>query len=208
MRHFIILFLSVGLFLNLYSPQTKALEVSETIQKEKPDNAEVATFAGGCFWCLESEFRGLNGVLYTIVGYEGGDLANPLYKDVTTGNSGHAEAVEIYYDPNKITYKELLDHFLRKAHDPTQINRQGVDVGPQYRSAIFYSNEEQKLAAIEAIKTAEADKIWKKPIVTEILPKSKFWKAEDYHQQYYEKYKQETGRDHIRVILKEKKKHK
>lgn len=206
MKHFIVLFVILGAVWTLFPLTSTSMEVSKTIQNEMPENAEVATFAGGCFWCIESEFRSLKGVLFTVVGYQGGKLENPTYQDITTGKTGHAEAIEVYYDADQITYRELLDHFLRKAHDPTQKNRQGVDVGPQYRSAIFYNNESQKTEALKAIKAAEADKVWKKPIVTEVVEKSKFWPAEDYHQQYYEKYKEKNGIDHIRVLFKKKNK--
>ncbi len=206
MKHFIVLFIIIGAIWTLSPLTSKSMEVSETIMETMPENAAVATFAGGCFWCIESEFRSLNGVLFTLVGYEGGELQNPTYGDITTGKTGHAEAIEVHYDADKITYRELLDYFLRKAHDPTQKNRQGVDVGPQYRSAIFYHNDVQKTEAKAAIAAAETDKVWKQPIVTEVSPKSKFWEAEDYHQQYYEKYKEETGKDHVRVLFKKQNK--
>ncbi|MEM9468909.1 MAG: peptide-methionine (S)-S-oxide reductase MsrA, partial [Pseudomonadota bacterium] len=196
----------LGLFLLFNPVNLKSMEVSKTILQSKPENALVATFAGGCFWCIESEFRALEGVLYTKVGYEGGHVENPTYRDITTSKSGHAEAIEVYYDPEQITYRELVDFHLRKAHDPTQKDRQGVDVGPQYRSAIFYHDESQKTDAEAAIKSAENDKVWKNPIVTELSPKSKFWLAEDYHQQYYEKYEATNGRPHIRVLFKQKNK--
>lgn len=178
--------------------------MATTIKSEKPDNFPVATLAGGCFWCIESEFRSLNGVVYTVSGYTGGEIEHPTYQDITTGKTGHAEATDIYYDPDIISYRELVDFLLRKAHDPTQLNRQGVDKGTQYRSAIFYHGEEQKRIADEAIKAATADKVWKAPIVTTLEPLTKFWPAEEYHQQYYEKYEAANGRPHIRVLLKEK----
>ncbi len=178
--------------------------MAETIKTEKPDNLPIATLAGGCFWCLESEFRALDGVVYTISGYTGGDTDNPTYRDITTGKTGHAEVTDIYYDPEIITYRELLDYFFTKAHDPTQLNRQGVDKGTQYRSAIFYHDEEQKKIAAEVIKATDEAKVWKDKIVTTLEPLSKFWPAEDYHQQYYEKYEQTNGRPHIRVLLKNK----
>ena len=184
----------------------QSMEIANTIKTEKPDNLPIATLAGGCFWCVESEFRGLEGVVYTVSGYTGGELENPTYRDITTGKTGHAEATDIYYDPEMITYRELVDYFLRKAHDPTQLNRQGVDKGTQYRSAIFYHDEEQEKIAKEAINAATADKVWKDEIVTTLEPLTKFWPAEDYHQQYYEKYEQANGRPHIRVLLKQKNK--
>jgi len=180
--------------------------VAETIKTEKPDNLPIATLAGGCFWCLESEFRALNGVVYTISGYSGGELDNPTYRDITTGKTGHAEVTDIYYDPEIVTYRELVDYFLQNAHDPTQLNRQGVDRGTQYRSAIFYHDEEQKRIAEEAIKATDEAKIWKKSIVTTLEPLQKFWPAEEYHQQYYEKYETANGRPHIRMLLKQQKK--
>ncbi|MCB9988559.1 MAG: peptide-methionine (S)-S-oxide reductase MsrA [Rhodospirillales bacterium] len=165
-----------------------------------------ATFAGGCFWCLESEFRGKPGVVYTRVGYTGGHLDHPTYQDVSTGKTGHAESVEIYYDPEKTNYESLLNIFLRSAHDPTQKNRQGVDVGTQYRSAIFYNGGGQRQLAEKVIDAITKEKLYKKPIVTELVPEQTFWEAEDYHQQYYEKYKAKTGQPHIREWLKHQKK--
>ncbi len=173
---------------------------------EKPKNYPVATFAGGCFWCLESEMRALDGILFTEVGYTGGDLDQPSYRDITTGKTGHAEAVEITYDPEKITYQQLVDFFLTKAHDPTQVNRQGVDVGTQYRSAIFTHDEAQAKIAHDAIARLTAEKHFKKPIATQVEPAGKFWLGEEYHQQYYEKYEEQTGQKHLRVLIKEKKK--
>ncbi|MBI2233837.1 MAG: peptide-methionine (S)-S-oxide reductase MsrA [Micavibrio aeruginosavorus] len=168
-----------------------------------PENLPKATFAGGCFWCLESEFRNKPGVVFTRSGYTGGATESPTYEQVTTGKTGHAEAVEIYYDPDKTNYQALLDHFLRRAHDPTTLNRQWVDEGTQYRSAIFYHDEAQKTAAEDAIARISGEKIYKSPIVTQVLPAAPFWPAEDYHQQYYEKYEQEKGSPHLRVILKD-----
>lgn len=204
---FILFFmLLAGSAVFLIPKMSKGMDVAETVQSEKPENLPYATFGGGCFWCMESEFRSLEGVVYTRSGYEGGHLDDPSYRDVTTGKTGHAEAVQVYYDPEKISYRQLADYFLRKAHDPTQKDRQGVDVGPQYRSVIFYHDAEQQKTAQEAIAAAEADKVWKDPIVTEITEESRFWDAEEYHQQYYEKYEEENGQPHIRVLLKKKKK--
>ena len=180
--------------------------MASTIKTTQPDNLPIATLAGGCFWCLESEFRALEGVVYTVSGYSGGKTENPTYDDITTGKTGHAEVTDIYYDPDKITYRELLDYFLTKAHDPTQLNRQGVDKGTQYRSAIFYHDEEQKEIAEQAIAETNKAGVWKDPIVTTLEPLSKFWPAESYHQQYYEKYEEAHGRPHIRVLLKQKNK--
>ncbi len=146
---------------------------------------DTATFANGCFWCTEAIFEELDGVISAESGYSGGHTENPDYKHVTTGETGHAECLQIVYDPAKISFDELLEVFWQ-THDPTTLNRQGADVGTQYRSAIFYHNEEQKQKA-EKYK-AELDKsgAFNNPIVTEIAPFSKFYPAEDYHQQYYE----------------------
>ena len=130
----------------------------------------------------------------------GGELENPTYKDITTGKTGHAEVIEVTYDPDVISYEKIIEFFLTQAHDPTQLNRQGVDKGTQYRSAIFPKTDEEKEIAQSVIERVQPD--FKKEIVTTIEPYSTFWEAEGYHQQYYEKYQEETGKDHIRVILK------
>ena len=178
------------------------LEKGDDLMNQAPEGYPKATLAGGCFWCTESEYRALDGVLHTRVGYIGGHLDNPSYEDTHDSKSGHAEAVEITFDPEKISYRELLEFFFTKAHDPTQLNRQGPDVGTQYRSAIFYHDDEQKKIAEDIIKELDASGKFSKPIVTTLEPASTFWQAEDYHQQYYEKYREKTGRDHINVILK------
>jgi methionine-S-sulfoxide reductase len=146
---------------------------------------ETATLAGGCFWGVEEFLRALPGVTETTVGYTGGTTANPRYEEVKTGRTGHAESLEIVFDPEKISYEELLDYFFR-LHDPTTSNRQGNDVGTQYRSAIFYHDESQRAAAQRAI--AAAQKKWPRPIVTEVVPATQFWSAEEYHQDYLQKY--------------------
>ncbi len=200
--------LGLILVVSLFSfPSTsKGMDVADTIQTELPENAELLTLAGGCFWCLESEFRAKNGVVYTISGYTGGKTDNPTYGDITTGKTGHAEATEIYFDPTIISAREILEYFFKIAHDPTQLNRQGVDKGTQYRSAVFYEDTEQKELVETIIAEVNASKAWKKPIVTTLEPAQKFWPAEEYHQQYYEKYEAENGRPHIRVLYKQKKK--
>jgi peptide-methionine (S)-S-oxide reductase len=147
---------------------------------------EIATFAAGCFWGVEAAFRKINGVINTTVGYTGGHYENPSYKDVCTGRTGHAEAVRVEYDPVKVTYEQLLETFW-EIHDPTTPNRQGPDVGAQYRSAIFYHSEEQKEKDLASKKRLEAQKKFNNPIVTEITAADKFYPAEDYHQQYFEK---------------------
>ena len=151
-----------------------------------PATPKVATFGAGCFWGVEAAYRQIPGVLSTRVGYLGGTMENPTYRDVCSGRTGHAEVVEVKYDPSRLTYDDLLTVFWEN-HDPTTLNRQGPDVGEQYRSAIFYHDDQQKAAA-EASK-GERDKSgkYRRPIVTEITPVSTFYEAEDYHQQYLEK---------------------
>jgi peptide-methionine (S)-S-oxide reductase len=142
---------------------------------------EKATFAAGCFWGVEIEFRNVPGVVDTAVGYEGGTVANPSYEDVCSKRTGHAEVVEVEFDPEQVSYEELLETFWG-LHDPTQLNRQGPDVGSQYRSAIFFHSPKQEEKAIES--RARAQGSFDRPIVTEIVPAATFWRAEDYHQQY------------------------
>lgn len=149
---------------------------------------QLATFAAGCFWGIEYKFNQVKGVINTIVGYTGGHFKNPSYEDVCSDETGHAEAVQVEYNPKQVTYEQLLDVFW-SIHDPTQLNRQGPDVGSQYRSAIFYHNEEQKKAAIKSKEKLEKSGKYKKPIVTEIVPASTFYKAEEYHQRYWLKNK-------------------
>ncbi len=147
-----------------------------------------AIFAAGCFWGVESNFRKVKGVLSTRVGYTGGKFTNPTYKDVCSHKTGHAEAIEITFDPSIVSYDELLDVFW-SIHDPTTLNRQGPDIGAQYRSAIFYLDEEQKIKAESSKAKLEASKRFKNPVVTKIVSASDFWEAEEYHQQYNEKRK-------------------
>jgi peptide-methionine (S)-S-oxide reductase len=145
-----------------------------------------ATFAAGCFWGVEATFRRVPGVISTRVGYTGGDFKNPSYKDVCTDRTGHAEAVEVEYDPGKVSYESLLQIFWEN-HDPTQLNRQGPDFGTQYRSVIFYHSPEQEQAARASKETLENSRRFSRPIVTQIVPAVSFYQAEDYHQQYLEK---------------------
>ena len=147
---------------------------------------EKATFAAGCFWGVEAAFRQVKGVVATTVGYTGGSFKEPTYKDVCSGKTGHAEAVEVEYDPSQVSYEGLLAVFW-EIHDPTTLNRQGPDVGTQYRSAIFYHTPEQKAAAIASKEKLQHVGRFKRPIVTEIALASQFYRAEDYHQQYFEK---------------------
>jgi peptide-methionine (S)-S-oxide reductase len=146
---------------------------------------EVATLAGGCFWCLEAVYDQLKGVLEVESGYSGGHVPNPNYRQVCTGMTGHAEVVQITYDPKVVSFGDLLDVFFT-IHDPTTLNRQGADVGTQYRSAIFYHSPEQKAIAEQTIARLNAEKVWNSPIVTEVTPFEKFYRAEDYHQEYFE----------------------
>lgn len=146
----------------------------------------IATFAAGCFWGVEAKFRRLTGVLDTRVGYTGGDMPNPDYKMVCTGTTGHAEAIEVTFDPNIITYPELLDFFWQ-IHDPTTLNRQGPDKGTQYRSAVFYHNEAQQQQAQLKRQELNQTRFQSQPIVTEITAASQFYPAEEYHQRYIEK---------------------
>ncbi len=146
---------------------------------------EVATLAGGCFWCLEAVYDELRGVESVESGYSGGTVENPTYRQVVTGTTGHAEVVRVTFDPEVVSLREILGVFFT-IHDPTTLNRQGADVGPQYRSAIFYHDEEQRHVAEEVISELEAEGVWEDPIVTEVTPFDIFYVAEDYHQEYYQ----------------------
>jgi peptide-methionine (S)-S-oxide reductase len=150
----------------------------------KNENYEIATLAGGCFWCLEAVYDELKGVVDVVSGYTGGKVANPSYEAVCSGETGHAESVQITFDPQVVSYRQLLEVFFT-IHDPTSLNRQGADVGPQYRSAIFYHNPDQKAVAEQLMHELTAEKLWNKPIVTELTPFSIFYPAESYHQEYF-----------------------
>ena len=152
----------------------------------KTSKTEKATFGAGCFWGVEATFRKINGVTETAVGYMGGDMKNPTYEDVCTDETGHAEVVEVTYEPSKVSYDKLLDVFWSN-HNPTQLNRQGPDEGTQYRSVIFYYTPEQKSLAIKSKKKLEKSGKWAGKIVTQIVPASTFNRAEEYHQRYLEK---------------------
>ncbi len=153
---------------------------------DKSSQEDIATFAAGCFWGIEHNFHQIEGVLSTRVGYTGGDVKNPTYQLVCSGKTGHAESIEITFNPSVVSYKELLEHFF-SLHDPTQLNRQGPDVGTQYRSVIFYHSLSQKEAAEAFIKEVESSKRFRRPIATKISPADVFYQAEDYHQDYYKK---------------------
>ena len=146
----------------------------------------LATLAGGCFWCLEAVYKELRGVSRVVSGYAGGHVESPTYREVCDGTTGHAEVVQITFDPLAVSYKELLEVFFT-IHDPTTLNRQGADVGSQYRSAVFYHTPEQRETAEQVIAEMTAARVWGSPIVTEVAPLDRFYPAEDYHQDYFEK---------------------
>ena len=158
---------------------------SSLINAKIADQTDTATFGTGCFWCTEAIFQELNGVLNVTSGYSGGNTRNPTYKEVCTGETGHAECVQVVYEPGKISYDDLLQVFF-EVHDPTSLNRQGADIGTQYRSAIFYHNDEQKQKAEYYKNELNKSGAYDKPIVTEIAAFTKFFPAEDYHQEYYD----------------------
>jgi peptide-methionine (S)-S-oxide reductase len=151
---------------------------------ETNQQSEVATLAGGCFWCLEAVFEDLRGVLAVESGYSGGAVQNPTYQQVCAGTTGHAEVVQVTFDPQQVSFRELLEVFFT-IHDPTTLNRQGADVGTQYRSAIFYHSPEQKEVAQQTIDELNEQQIWDAPIVTQVEPLEEYYKAEDYHQEYF-----------------------
>ncbi len=190
---FFTLLLSIGCDKQLSSSEgTQSENVYSAIRREigeKPMEGEtgsrLATFGNGCFWCTEAIFKRLAGVEKVVSGYSGGSIENPTYEQVSTGNTGHAETIQITYDPAKVSYIDLLEVFWR-THDPTTKNRQGYDVGPQYRSVIFYHDADQKKLAESYKMKLDAEGIWNRPIVTEIEPFTSFWPAEDYHQNYYD----------------------
>lgn len=162
-----------------------------------PEGRTVATLAGGCFWCLEAVYEQLQGVEQVVSGYAGGHVTNPTYQQVCTGSTGHAEVVQIVYDPQEVSFQELLEVFFT-IHDPTTLNRQGADVGTQYRSAIFYHDQEQKEIAEQVIQDFEAREVWDDPIVTEVTALDKFYEAEPYHQEYY---RNNPNQGYCRVVI-------
>ena len=153
--------------------------------------SEIATLAGGCFWCMEAVFQEVDGVKKVISGYTGGVSVNPTYQQVCSDTTGHAEAVQVIFDPVKISYREILEIFF-SIHDPTTLNRQGADVGTQYRSAIFYHSEQQKAVAEELITELNKARIWKNAIVTQVVPLNKFYPAEDHHQNYFSRHPEQA----------------
>lgn len=187
----VIIFITYALFLVTLNPMgCNKIKSTENLEKKNIMNInnsdlDTATFGTGCFWCTEAIFERVNGVVSVISGYSGGNIANPTYEEVCEGTTGHAECTQITFDPSIISYDELLEIFW-KTHDPTTLNRQGNDVGTQYRSVIFYHNNEQKQKAEYYKQKLTDEKIWDKPIVTEITKFEKFYPAENYHQEYYE----------------------
>jgi len=183
-------------------PVTLIANNINSMSNESTDiKTETATFANGCFWCTEAIFQELEGVISVASGYTGGKTENPTYKEVCTGQTGHAECLQIVYDPAKISFDELLEVFW-KTHDPTTLNRQGADVGTQYRSAIFYHNDEQKQKAEKYKTELNKSGAFDKPIVTEVTPFSKFYAAENYHQQYFEN--NENTNPYCRIVIRPK----
>jgi peptide-methionine (S)-S-oxide reductase len=172
------------LLLSTISGGMTAMGEAEKTGACSANGKETVTLGGGCFWCTEAIFTELKGVEIVESGYAGGQVPNPTYEQVCSGTTGHAEVVQITFDPKVISLKILLEIFFT-VHDPTTLNRQGADVGPQYRSVIFYRNAQQKMAAEEAIKGVQAGGLWKGPVVTEVSPFKAFYKAENYHQQYF-----------------------
>lgn len=158
---------------------------------------ETATLGGGCFWCVEAVFKELRGVERVEPGYSGGHVENPTYEQVCTGRTGHAEVVQVKFDPRQISYREILEVFF-SVHDPTTKDRQGPDVGPQYRSVIFYHDEEQRRTAEEVISELEARRVWERPIVTELAPFTAFYPAEEYHRDYF---RRNPGQPYCQVII-------
>jgi peptide-methionine (S)-S-oxide reductase len=158
--------------------------LNDSEAQEAESNYETAIFGAGCFWCVEAIYQRVNGVVAVESGYAGGHIENPTYNQVVTGKTGHAEVAKVTFDPKVISYQELLEVFWH-THDPTTLNRQGADVGPQYRSAIFFNSLEQKKTAEESLKRTDASDLWNDPIVTEITPLSNYSTAEDYHQNYF-----------------------
>ena len=163
-----------------------ATGVAAAVIPAAASETRTAVFAGGCFWGIEGVYEHIKGVIDVVSGYAGGSVRNPTYEEVSSGRTGHAESVRITYDPAQVSYETLLEVFFRVAHDPTQLNRQGPDVGTQYRSAIFYANDEQARSAREYVEKLRKEKAFRRPIVTQVVALKEFYVAEDYHQDYME----------------------
>ena len=172
-------------------------EFKEPVKVKVKEGMEVATFAGGCFWCTEAVFLEIKGVEKVVSGYIGGKTVNPTYKDICTGETGHAEAIQITFNPNEVAYEDLLEIFFG-THDPTTLNRQGADVGTQYRSEIFYHSEAQKTKAENYIQLLEKEKLYDKKIVTKVSSATVFYPAEDYHQNYYD---QNSSQGYCQMVI-------
>ena len=168
------------------------------MNNQSGDSFDIATLGGGCFWCIEAVFSELKGVVKAESGYSGGTVSNPSYEDVCTDETGHAEVVQVTFDPKLISYNEIL-HVFFSVHDPTTLNRQGADVGTQYRSVVFYHNETQKKIAEEVM--SEMGKVWTNPLVTQLAPLDKFYRAEEYHQHYF---KNNPSQGYCRVVIQPK----
>ncbi len=175
-----ILPLLLVMFFACSSAETKTTDMINN----NSEQFETATLGGGCFWCIEAVFLDVKGIISATSGYSGGHIKNPAYREVTTGRTGHAEVVQLSFDPAVISYQEILEIFFH-LHDPTTLNRQGADVGTQYRSVIFYHNNDQEKKAKEVFAEIDASDLWENPLVTEISPLKEFYVAEDYHQNYY-----------------------
>ena len=201
MRLILVLFTTVFSFLSCQQSNSSEKKSMSNISSghQKP-NIETATLGAGCFWCVEAQFGMLDGVVSVESGFSGGKVKNPSYKEVCTGNTGHAEVVQITFDTTKLSYEEVLEAFW-KSHDPTQLNRQGNDIGTQYRSVIFYHNEKQKELAEKYKKKLNESGVYDKSVVTEISPFTEFYKAEDYHQDYYA---QNPGESYCRYVIQPK----
>ena len=182
---------------NAKEKEVATQQITEPVKIEQQKGLETATFAGGCFWCTEAVFLELNGVKTVKSGYIGGTVANPTYEQVSSGSTGHAEAIQIEFDPKKITFGELMEIFFA-THDPTTLNRQGADVGTQYRSEIFYHNDAQKQLATDYIALLDKENTYGKKVVTKVSPAPKFYVAEDYHQNYYS---QNKGQSYCSYVI-------
>jgi len=201
MRRLLLLALVAAIVAGCQKTEALQHEVKNTMTQEEMTKNRIATFAGGCFWCVESDFEKIPGVVKVVSGYTGGNTGNPSYQEVTSGTTGHFEAVQVYYDPAKVTYEDLLGVFWRHI-DPTDAGRQFVDRGPQYRSVIFYHDEEQRRLAEKSKADLNRSGKFAKPVVTDILKYTKFYEAEEYHQGYsrknplgYQWYRMGSGRD-------------
>ena len=183
---------ALATLLSLFAAMTASAETKPASQHE------FATFGGGCFWCMEAVFQRLPGIVHSVSGYSGGKTENPTYEDICGHGTGHAEVIQVEFDPAVITYEKVLEVFF-ESHDPTTLNRQGADEGDQYRSVIFYHDEAQQKAAARAKIAAQAQ--YEDPIVTEIVPLKKFWRAEDYHQDYFN---QHPGQGYCTFVIKPK----